>query len=105
MAKTTRYQGIVPVQFLSLQFEITLTTGMRQCTFNCYDINKRLACLTQAIKYYIAVIAGQYNLQWQSHCRMPHIGKHAFRLAQKLSCRYIEVLEFKFIVCLRSDII
>ena len=36
-------------------FEITLTTGMRQRTFDCYDIIEQSACLTQASTFYIAV--------------------------------------------------
>ena len=36
-------------------FEVTLTTEMRQCTFDCYDIIERSACVTQASKFYIAL--------------------------------------------------
>ena len=35
-------------------FEITLTTEMRQCTFDCYII-EQLACLNQASKFYTAL--------------------------------------------------
>ena len=39
-------------------FEITLTTGMRQWSFDCYDIIKQSVYFTQACKCYIAAIAG-----------------------------------------------
>ena len=38
--------------------EITLTTRIRQCMLNCYDIIEQSACLMQASKFYIALIAG-----------------------------------------------
>ena len=39
-------------------FEITLTSEVRQCTLDCYDMIEQSACLTQASKFYIAVITG-----------------------------------------------
>ena len=55
-------QGIVPAQFLRLHrpvltkcLKLTLTTEMRQYTFDCYDIIEQSACLTQASKFYIAL--------------------------------------------------
>ena len=34
----------------------------RQCTLDCYDIIEQSACLTQASKFYVALIAGQCDL-------------------------------------------
>ena len=86
---------------------------MRQCTFDSYDIIEQSACLTQASKYYIALIAASMicNGNCIAACRvsvnaplylLPQLRQRAFscagltvtKLRNRLTSEHMEVINF-----------